>query len=60
MIIVGSMGVRLGDMLFDPAHKVIAGEAVPGAAEVCEIVPASLGEAIGDYAALCVALHDYK
>ncbi len=60
LIIVGSMGVRLGDMLFDPARKVIAGEAVPGAAEVCEIVPASLGEAIGDYAALCVAMHDYK
>ncbi len=60
LIIVGSMGVRLGDMLFDPAREVIVREAVPGAAEVCEIVPASLGESIGDYAALCVALHDYK
>ncbi len=55
MIIVGSMGVRLGNLLFDPAR-----EAVPGAAEVCRIIPASLGEAIGDYAALCVALNDYK
>ena len=60
MIIVGSMGVRLGDLLFDPAREVIAREAVPGAAEVCRIIPASLGEAIGDYAALCVALNDYK
>ncbi len=60
MIIVGSMGVRLGNLLFDPAREVIAREAVPGAAEVCKIVSAALGEAIGDYAALCVALNDYK
>ena len=60
LIIVGSMGVRLGDLLFEPARRVIEKEAVPGAASVCEIVPAALGEAIGDYAALCVALNDYK
>ncbi len=58
LIIVGSMGVRLGDLLFEPARKVIEKEAVPGAASVCKIVPAALGEAIGDYAALCVALKD--
>lgn len=60
LIIVGSMGVRLGDLLFEPARKVIEKEAIPGAASVCKIVPATLGEAIGDYAALCVALNDYK
>ncbi|RLD66564.1 MAG: ROK family protein [Bacteroidetes bacterium] len=60
LIIVGSMGVRLGDLLFEPARKVIEKEAVPGAASVCKIVPAALGEAIGDYAALCVALNDYR
>jgi glucokinase len=49
------MGVRLGDLLFEPARKIIEKEAIPGAASVCEIVPAQLGEAIGDYAALCVA-----
>lgn len=54
-IIVGSMGVRLGDLLFEPARRVIEKEAIPGAASVCKIVPAKLGEAIGDYAALCVA-----
>lgn len=56
IIVVGSMGVRLGDMLFDPARRVIKQEVVPGANAVCEIVPAALGEQIGDYAALCVAL----
>ena len=56
LIIVGSMGVRLGDLLFDPARKIIEKEVIPGANEVCKIVPAALGEKIGDYAALCVAL----
>ena len=56
VVVVGSMGVRLGDLLFDPARKIINKQALPGAAEVCKIVPAGLGEAIGDYAALCVAL----
>ena len=60
LIIVGSMGVRLGDLLFEPARKIIEKEAISGAAKVCEIVPAALGESIGDYAALCVALNDYK
>lgn len=59
-IVVGSMGVRLGKMLFDPAREVISREALHGAAEVCEIVPAALGGEIGDYAALCVALEAEK
>lgn len=56
LIIIGSMGVRLGDLLFNPAQKVIEREALPGAVSVCKIMPAALGESIGDYAALCVAL----
>jgi len=56
VIVVGSMGVRLGEMLFEPARRIIEKEVIPGAASVCKIVPAALGEKIGDYAALCVAL----
>ncbi|MBN2089717.1 ROK family protein [candidate division KSB1 bacterium] len=55
MIIIGSMGVRLGELLFQPAREIIEQEAISAAASVCKIVPASLGEKIGDYAALCVA-----
>ena len=36
-------------------EKVIKKEALPLAAEVCEVVPAMLGDSIGDYAALAVA-----
>lgn len=56
VIIVGSMAVRLGDLLLNPARKVIEKEALPEAIGVCKIVPAELGESIGDYAALSVAL----
>ncbi len=56
LIIIGSMGVRLGDLLFNPAREVIAEEVIPGANAVCRILPAALGEKIGDYAALCVAI----
>ena len=35
--------------------EVIRKEALPLAAKVCEVVPAALGEAIGDYAALSIA-----
>jgi glucokinase len=56
LIVIGSMGVRLGELLFAPARQVIEQEALPGARQACKIVPAELGEKIGDYAALCVAL----
>ena len=56
LIVIGSMGVRLGELLFAPARKIIDQEVIPGAAAVCRIVPARLGEKIGDYASLCVAM----
>ena len=56
IIIIGSMGVRLGDMLFDPAWEIIENEVIPGSKSVCKIVPAALGEQIDDYSALCVAM----
>ncbi len=56
MIIVGSMGFRLGDLLLKPAREVVNKEALPAAVAACKIVHADLGEQVGDYAALCVAL----
>ncbi len=60
VIIVGSMGVRLGELLLDPARKVADQEALPGARDSCKIVPAALEEKIGDLAALCVAMEAFK
>lgn len=56
LIVIGGMGNRLGELLFEPARKVIEEEVIPAGAKVCRIVPAGLGEKIGDFAALCVAL----
>jgi glucokinase len=57
-IVVGSMGVRLGELLFAPARNEINREALIPAAAACAIVPAQLGEKIGDVAALCVAQYE--
>jgi len=54
-IILGGLGMRLTDALVEPAMKTFAIEALPAAREVCTIVPASLGESIGDYASLSAA-----
>jgi glucokinase len=61
LVVVGSMGVRLGDLLLDPARRVVHEEAIASSAETCSIVPPDLGEAVGDHAALCVALeYEYQ
>lgn len=55
-IILGGLGMRIGDALVEPARKVMEAEALPEAVRVCEIVSADLGESIGDVASLCAAL----
>jgi len=55
-IILGGLGMRIGDALLPTAERVFREEALPRAAEACRIVPAELGEAIGDVASLCAAL----
>lgn len=59
-IVIGSIYAR-NEMLFKPIiDKVLKKEAIPSAIEVCQIKPAELGDAIGDYAALCVAIYEDK
>lgn len=55
MIVIGSIYARNEKMLKPLMEKVIAREALSHARRVCRVVPAALGEAIGDYAALSVA-----
>ena len=55
-IILGGLGMRLKEALVDPALGIARGEALPVAMAACKVVPAELGEAIGDYAALSAAL----
>ncbi|MDP6380840.1 MAG: ROK family protein [Phycisphaerae bacterium] len=55
-VALGGMAVRLRDMVLGPAREAVRAEALPKATENLEIVPAELGERIGDVAALCVAM----
>jgi glucokinase len=54
-IILGGLGMHLGDALVEPAKRVFEAESLPEASRVCEILPARLGKSIGDIAALCAA-----
>jgi glucokinase len=60
LVVVGSMGVRLGDLLLEPARRIIREEAIASSARACSVVPAALGERTGDFAALCVALEHHS
>lgn len=55
-IVIGGLAVRLGDSLLAPARLAMEREALPSSAKKCQIVPAALGETIGDVAAICVAM----
>lgn len=55
-IVIGGLALRLGEALLGPARLRLQQEALPASAQACEIVPAGLGESIGDVAALCVAM----
>jgi glucokinase len=59
-IVIGSIYSR-NEELFKPLiEKVLHEEAIPLALDVCRIKPAELGDSIGDYAALCVAVYADK
>jgi glucokinase len=55
-IVLGGLALRLGESLLAPMRRVIERESLPQSLRACEIVPAALGEQIGDVAALCVAM----
>jgi glucokinase len=56
VIVLGSLGVVLGERILAPARQVIEKEALPQARTACEILPSVLGSRIGDVAALMAAL----
>lgn len=57
VIVIGSIFVRAEKYLRASMEEKIRKEALKPGAEICRIVPAGLGESIGDIAALCVAMH---
>jgi glucokinase len=54
-IVIGGLALRLGENLLGPARTAMKREALGASASLCQVVAASLGEQIGDIAAICVA-----
>ncbi len=52
-VLVGGLALRFGESLLEPAREVVLREALASSAKHCRILPAALGERIGDVAALC-------
>ncbi len=55
-VVIGSVFARSRNLLWDAAKKAIDKEALAVSAACCRVVPAELGEKIGDYAAVSAAL----
>jgi glucokinase len=59
-IVIGSIFARNEDLFRPHINRILEQEAIPLSMKVCKIVPAALGDTIGDYAALCVAIYENK
>ena len=55
-IVIGSVYARSGELMKEAMEKVIRREALFFSADACRIVPAALGDQIGDYAAVAAAM----
>ena len=55
MIVIGSIYARNEELMRPVMQAVMDREALPGANRVCRVVPAALGEQIGDFASLSIA-----
>lgn len=60
MIVIGSIYARQKNVLDKKMREAIEQEALSVSRKACRIVPASLGELIGDYAAVSVGIKAYQ
>ena len=58
VIVIGSIYVRAGAFLEESMREMLKRETLAVNLESCQVVPAKLGEALGDVAALCVAMQE--
>ena len=60
VIIVGTLGVLLGDLVLAPAREVLEKEALPISNRACKILPAQLGSSLMDVGCLMAAFDAYR
>ncbi len=56
VICLGGVFMRNADLFFPVINPILDREALPLARKVCRVLPAGLGERVGDFAALAIAL----
>ena len=59
-VVIGSIFQRSENLLREPMEKYLKKEALGLSNQVCKVLPAALGDSIGDYAALSVAYEGEK
>jgi len=56
IIIAGTLGVILRDLLLEPAREIVKKEALTQTAQACKIIPAQLGNDLGKISSLAAAI----
>lgn len=56
VVVLGSLAVRAGDLFLPAVRRIVRRECLPGT-RCCPVVPAALGERLGDVAAICAAIY---
>jgi glucokinase len=59
-IVLGRLWLRCRDLLGPEMRRVLKAEALPDSFRACRILPAQLGENLGNYGAICVALYGLR
>lgn len=60
VIIIGTLGILLGDLILAPAREVLEKEALPISNQACKILPAQLGSSLMDVGCLMAAFDAYR
>jgi glucokinase len=60
VIIIGTLGILLGDLVLEPAREVLKREALPISSQACKILPAQLGSSLMDVGCLMAAFNAHR
>jgi glucokinase len=60
VIIIGTLGILLGELVLAPARKVLEKETLPISNRACKILPAQLGSSLMDVGCLMAAFDAYR
>ena len=60
VILIGTLGILLGDLVLGPAREVLKQEALPISNRACKILPAQLGSSLMDVGCLMAAFNAHR